>query len=190
MSILDALQSAADTVPLLLQPVIVAAAGAIPFVDAELATVIGVLAGLPPLVAGSTAAAGNLLSVAAVVVFGERVRAVWRARRAARRELADADARSETSAASPGAGSDSARDDDRVESSSRRRFRGYLERFGVPVACLLGPLALPAQFTSMILVGAGVPRRRILIWQAVSIVLWTTAICLAATGALAVLGGG
>jgi hypothetical protein len=56
----------------------------------------------------------------------------------------------------------------------RLRFERFLDRFGVPGASLLGPLALPTQFTSTILVAAGVPARRVIFWQAIAIVLWTT----------------
>jgi hypothetical protein len=49
-------------------------------------------------------------------------------------------------------------------------------RFGVPGASLLGPLAIPTQFTAAILVAGGSPRRWVLLWQAVSIALWTTVI--------------
>ncbi|MGW5083361.1 hypothetical protein, partial [Micromonospora echinospora] len=47
-------------------------------------------------------------------------------------------------------------------------------RFGVPGASILGPLAIPTQITSAILVGGGTPRRWVLLWQAISIVIWTT----------------
>ena len=50
----------------------------------------------------------------------------------------------------------------------------WLVRFGVPGAILLGPLAIPPQLTSAILVAGGTPRGRVLRWQAVAIVAWTT----------------
>jgi hypothetical protein len=60
------------------------------------------------------------------------------------------------------------------ESKGRQRFKRWLVRFGVPGASLLGPLAIPAHFTSAILVAGGTPRGRVLRWQAVAIVFWTT----------------
>ncbi len=44
----------------------------------------------------------------------------------------------------------------------------------MPGASILGPLAIPTQFTSAILVASGTPRRWVLLWQAVAIVIWTT----------------
>ena len=47
---------------------------------------------------------------------------------------------------------------------------------------LLGPLLLPTQFTATMLAAIGVGKARILIWQAVAIVGWTTALSLLASG--------
>ena len=60
------------------------------------------------------------------------------------------------------------------ESKGRLRFKKWLVRFGVPGASILGPLAIPTQFTAAMLVAAGTPRGWVLLWQAVAIVLWTT----------------
>ncbi|MFD6771300.1 hypothetical protein ACFWC6_34385, partial [Micromonospora chalcea] len=70
------------------------------------------------------------------------------------------------------------------ESKGRRRFNRWLVRFGVPGASILGPLAIPTQITSAILVGGGTPRRWVLLWQAISIVIWTTVGTVAAWAAL------
>jgi len=59
----------------------------------------------------------------------------------------------------------------------------------VPGASLLGPLALPTQFTSAALVSAGVSKGWILVWQAIAICLWTTITTLIATGVLALVAG-
>lgn len=165
MNIIEGLQDLMSHVPLLVQPLIVALAAAIPFVEGELASVLGVWAGLNPFVAFLAAAAGNFLSVFVVVVFGARIRAAVTTRRARRRELVPAGA---------GAGIEPAHPEEpKPESKGRQRFRRFLVRFGVPGASLLGPLALPTQFTSAMLVAAGVSKRWILLWQAAAIILWT-----------------
>ena len=74
------------------------------------------------------------------------------------------------------------------QSKGRQRFARWLDRFGVPGASLLGPLALPTQFTSATLVASGVSVPRVLVWQAAAIVLWTTIATLSAIGALALSG--
>jgi hypothetical protein len=138
-------------VPEIFQPIIVMLAGAVPFVEGEGAGAIGVVGGIHPVVAGLAAATGNFLSVLAVVLLSSQVRTVAMAGRAPRAELP----------AEP-------------ESKGRRRFRRWVVRFGVPGASILGPLAIPTQITSAMLVAAGTPRGRVLLWQAVAIVVWTT----------------
>ena len=56
-----------------------------------------------------------------------------------------------------------------------------------PGASLLGPLAIPTQSVSAVLVAGGVPRRRVLLWQAVAIAVWTTIAAVAAVSAWAAL---
>ena len=75
------------------------------------------------------------------------------------------------------------------ESKGRVKFKKFLTRFGVPGASLLGPLAIPTQITSTILVSAGVKTSWILLWQGIAIIAWTTLTTLIATGSLALLTG-
>lgn len=157
-------------------------AAAIPFVEGELASVLGVCAGLNPLVAFGAAVAGNILSVFVVVVFGARIRAAVIARRARRRATALVGA--------GGTGAEvAAPDQPAEESKGRRRFRRLLVRFGVPGASILGPLALPTQLTSAMLVASGVSKSWVLLWQAVAIVLRTGLTTAVATGVLALVVG-
>jgi len=147
-------QGLVDQVPELLQPFIVAAAGAIPFIEGEGGAIIGVVGGLNPIVAGIAAAAGNFLAVFLVVLItsGARGAIVNRAGR---------DEREAAKALKP-------------ESKGRAKFQRWLVRFGVPGASVLGPLAIPTHFTAATLVAAGISRSRILFWQAIAIVIWTT----------------
>ena len=140
-------------VPELIQPFIVVLAAAVPFIEGEGASIIGIIGGIHPVIAGIAAAAGNFLSVLAVVLLGSRVRVAAGARRS---------------------GGGGLPDEAQQESKGRRRFRTWLVRFGVPGASILGPLAIPTQFTSAILVASGTPRSWVLLWQAVAIALWTT----------------
>lgn len=153
-------------VPEAVQPIIVMLAAAIPFVEGEGAAVIGVLGGIHPVVAGVTAAAGNFLSVLAVVLLSSRVRTAAMAGRAPQVELPT-----------------------EPESKGRRRFRRWVVRFGVPGASILGPLAIPTQFTSAMLVAAGTPRGWVLLWQAVAIALWTTLATVVTWGVLTAVAG-
>jgi uncharacterized membrane protein len=217
-------QDLVGQVPDLLQPFIVAAAGAVPFIEGEVAAMIGVIGGLPPLVAALAAAAGNLLSVVLVVLLSSRIRAAAVTRRERRRggsaplgtaaAVADGTRAGTTSAAPSAAspevglagampaaatGSESVRtgtltvaaapDEDRAakkESKGRQKLNRWLVRFGVPGASLLAPLALPTQITAATLVASGIDKRRVILWQAIAIVLWTTVATVSAVGLLAV----
>ncbi|WP_449407077.1 small multidrug efflux protein [Microbacterium maritypicum] len=190
MNVFEFLQNLMSEVPLLVQPVIVALAAAIPFVEGELASVLGVWAGLNPVVAALAAIAGNFLSVLVVVVFGARIRATVVDRRAHRRQTvavgAESAGRVSTGAVDAGTEADAGAVPD---SKGVARFKRFLVRFGVPGASILGPLALPTQFTSAVLVSTGVSKRWVLLWQAVAIVAWTTVTTLIATGVLSLVTG-
>jgi hypothetical protein len=151
------------------QPLIVALAGAVPFVEGELATMVGVLGGLNPIVAGIAAAGGNFLCVFLIVTLSSRVRTATLARRE-RRETVGV---SVSPTASSGAAAEEAPVKEKPESKGKERFRRYLNRYGVPGASLLGPLAMPTQFTAALLVAGGVSKPWVLLWQGIAITLWT-----------------
>ena len=148
-------------VPEFVQPLIIVAAGAVPFVEGEVAAVIGVVGGLHPLAAGLAAATGNFLCVVLVVLLGAHARSAI-------------------------VGRVGASNTEKRRSKGRERFQRWFVRFGVPGASLLGPLAIPTQFTAATLVASGVPKGRIILWQAIAIVLWTALATASITGAIAI----
>jgi hypothetical protein len=156
-------------VPDVVQPLIIALAGAVPFVEGELATTVGVLGGLNPVVAGIAAAGGNFLCVLLIVTLSSRVRTATLARRARREAvrvpMSPAEGAGDTVGEQP--------TNVKPESKGRERFRRYLTRFGVPGASLLGPLAMPTQFTAALLVAGGVSKPWVLLWQGIAIIAWT-----------------
>ncbi len=173
-------------VPELLQPVIVLLAGAVPFIEGEGAAGIGIIGGIHPVIAGIAGALGNFLAVVIVVWVADRTR---RAVIGRRREV-----RAVAMAGAPEGGSapvlpDTFVDEPKAESKGRRRFLRWLDRFGVPGASILGPLAIPTHITSALLVSVGVSRGRVIFWQGVAIVLWTVLIVVLAWLALNALVG-
>ena len=74
------------------------------------------------------------------------------------------------------------------EKKGQQRLKRWLVKFGVPGASLLAPLVLPTMFTAATLVGTGVPKSWVMLWQVIAIVLWTTAVTVVATGVLSVVG--
>jgi len=180
-------QNLVAQVPEIIQPFIVMLAGAVPFIEGEVASMIGIVGGLNPIVAALAAAAGNFISVALVVSLTSRARMAVVNRR-----------RSRVAAMSGAPGAPTSWDEKpafeqaapaKPESKGRLRFKGWLVRFGVPGASILGPLAIPTQITASILVGGGTPRAWVLLWQAVAIVLWTTVSTISVWAALTFLVG-
>jgi hypothetical protein len=191
-------QNLVSEVPELLQPLIVMLAGAIPFVEGEIASMIGVIGGVNPIVAAIAGASGNFLCVVVVVLVSSRARSAVVSRRTARASAKAAKTHSalttrlaqtvQTAGGTSTAGvpttsiatidvadldADSPGPEKPV-SKGRQRFNTWLVRFGVPGASILGPLAIPTQITSAILVAGGTPKGWILLWQAIAIVFWTT----------------
>ncbi|MCL3861774.1 hypothetical protein [Actinotalea sp. K2] len=68
-------------------------------------------------------------------------------------------------------------------SPRRQRLRRSFDRYGVAGVSLLGQTVLPSQITSAALVSFGAPKRTVIVWQVVSIVLWGVVF-----GVLALLG--
>ncbi|KTR94261.1 small multidrug efflux protein [Microbacterium testaceum] len=144
-------------VPDLVQPLVVALAGAVPFIEGEGAAAIGIIGGIPPVFAALAGAVGNLICVAIVVLATSRVRtAVTTHRGGAEKPV----------------------------TARREKFERAYHRYGTPGVSLLGPLLLPTQFTAAALTSTGVPPMRVLAWQAAAIVLWTTVITLLITGVI------
>lgn len=182
--------------PEFVQPLLVAAIGMIPYVEGEGSAALGILVGINPLVAAIAGAAGNILSVVLVVVFGARARDAVVARRARKAEPvrvgagSGGDPADSAGAAEPVGPADPA---DPAEKPSRtakgrRRLSAWLVRFGVPGASLIAPLALPTQLTAAFFVASGVRKGWVILWQVVAIVLWTGLVAAAALGLVTVLG--
>lgn len=77
----------------------------------------------------------------------------------------------------------------RGESSARtKKVMSYVDRFGVPVASLLGPVVLATSISTFIMISAGLHRRTVIIWQAIAVVAWGVAFAAIATGVIAIAG--
>src|SRR6478736_6813410 len=74
-------QNLVAEVPDLVQPLVVALAGAVPFIEGEGAAGIGIIGGIHPIVAALAAAIGNVICVAIVILATARVRTAVTTRR-------------------------------------------------------------------------------------------------------------
>lgn len=181
MNLIDTFQDLVSRVPELLQPLIVALAGAVPFVEGEGAATIGIVGGIHPVLAVVAAIVGNFVCVALLVLLGSGARraVVTRRRRSSLVPVGSPGA--SESALEPDPEPAAAVEGDRA-SARRAKFQRAFERYGVPGVSLLGPLLLPTQFTATMLAAAGVGKARILVWQAVAITGWTIIIAVLVSG--------
>ena len=118
----------------------------IPFIESYLGSFLGVVLRVPPIVAVAAAVIGNAICTFLLIAGADRARTAVRNGRA-RPEVEE-------------------------PSKRRRKIATYLERFGVPGVSLLGPLALPSQFTAPTLVALGASARSVYVWMGISIVAW------------------
>ncbi|PSL37321.1 hypothetical protein CLV49_0928 [Labedella gwakjiensis] len=174
MNLIDTFQDLVAQVPEFLQPLIVALAGAVPFIEGEGAASIGIIGGIHPVVAAIAGIVGNFVCVALLVLLGAGARdAVVSRRRAQLKARESVVVGGGDGAGSPVDPTDAVMP---VEETTPRKakFQRAFERYGVPGVSLLGPLLLPTHFTATMLAAAGVDKARILLWQGVAIVAWTT----------------
>ncbi|WP_226531868.1 small multidrug efflux protein [Microbacterium paraoxydans] len=177
MNLIETFQNLVAQVPEFVQPLIVALAGAIPFIEGEGAVSIGILGGIPPVVAAIAAMVGNFLCVAVLVLASSGARQAVVNRSRARTAALAGGGTTETAAVVEAA--DSGRG-----SARKEKFQRAFERYGVPGVSLLGPLLLPTQFTATMLAASGIGKARILFWQAIAIIGWTTVVAVIVGGAV------
>lgn len=168
MNLIEIFQNWVAQVPDLLQPLIVALAGAIPFIEGEGAASIGIIGGIHPVIAAVAAIVGNFLCVAVLVLASSGARsAIVNRTRNGEAALAAGGTATETAVQTAETSRKAAR---------REKFQRAFERYGVPGVSLLGPLLLPTHFTATMLAAAGVNKARVLFWQALAIIGWTTVV--------------
>ncbi len=159
----NGIQSTLSDLVLGLDPVLqflaVMAIGLVPFLESYVGALVGTVTGVPVVLATGAAIAGNLVAVVVAVAAGTSVRRRWQARR-----------------------------EQRPVSPRREKIVQRVDRFGVPVASLLAPTVFAISLTAFVMVTAGLDRRQVLAWQAVSVVVWGILFALIGTGVLATLG--
>lgn len=193
LNIIDIFRDSFAQFPEVLQPLVIAAAAAVPFIEGEGAAVIGVLGGVHPAAAISAAILGNFICVTILTYASAH------ARDSATKSLASRRANSRETDEDRDAVLDCALDpaealetevlESKRSAEERRaarwvKFRRAFERYGVPGVSLLGPLLMPNQFTAAMLAASGIRRVRVLFWQALSIIGWTVTIGLLGTGVI------
>lgn len=143
----EALQEFTTSLPMWARWAGIILISALPFVESYFGSVIGIVAGVHPVVAIPAAIVGNVLSMLALVYGAHTIRAWVTARK-------PSDTRK------------------RADAPKRARLRRAFDRWGVPGVSLLGQTVLPSQITSMAMVSFGASRNAVAVWQIVSIIVW------------------
>lgn len=156
---IESLQSFTASLPEFFQWVGVFLAAAIPFVESYFGSVIGIIAGVNPIVAILAAIIGNIVSMTLFVLFAHGVREKATASRA-----------------------------DLPLSPRREKLRARFDRYGVPGVSLAGQIILPSQITSAAMVSFGASKNAVILWQIISITLWGAVFGVLATLGVTFLG--
>lgn len=173
MNLIESFQNLIAQVPEFVQPLIVALAGAVPFIEGEGASTIGVIAGIHPVISAISAIVGNFVCVTVLVLLAANARRAI-ANRARSRQLVSAGGTFESDAVGTAEGLVAEEGESARSAARKEKFQRAFVRYGVPGVSLLGPLLLPTQFTATMLAGIGIRTSRILFWQGVAIVGWTS----------------
>ena len=96
-------QELVGQVPEAVQPLVIALAGAVPFIEGEGSAALGIIGGVHPVVAALAGIVGNLVCVVVVVLLGSRIREALVRRRAGRGVQAAGASRAGSSGAGEGA---------------------------------------------------------------------------------------
>ena len=154
-----------DGLPVTLQWLGLILISAIPFIESYGGGFIGVLAGMPVWAAIISAVIGNALAVAMMVYGAHWIRTQVLTRRKPKalneRQL-----------------------------KRRDKAKKLFDKFGVPGVSLLGPMALPSQFTAPLMASFGANRHLIMLWMTVSIIVWGVGFVLLGIGFLNLIAGG
>jgi len=180
--------------------------GAIPWLEAIIVIPAGILAGGPPVAVVALAVIGNLLTVWLTAVFGERLRAWWGRRRAARRADAASSAAASSAASDAGEGGGAGEGDPGQgdagqgdagqggdDQRSRRRagrIKSVMTRWGMPGLAVLGPLGLGTQLLALAAVAAGVSSRVAFAWVGAGTVAWSVVAAVLTTAGASFFGVG
>lgn len=142
--------------------------GALPWLEAVVVIPAGILAGLPLVPVIAVGASGNLLTVALAAFAGEEIRRRWRAWRSRR----------------------GSREPSERSRRNRARIQRLLERGGLPLLALVGPIGIGTQVSALMAVAGGSSALRAFTWIAAGTVAWCILAGIAAARGVALLGMG
>jgi uncharacterized membrane protein len=158
-SFVGRLRNWTDELPEALQWLGIIAISAIPVVESFFGAFIGVIIGMPLWMALVAAIIGNMLCLAVLIYGAHWIRSTVM-RRKQPKDLSNS------------------------QRKRRAKAQRLFDKFGIPGVSLLGPLALPSQFTAPLMVSFGANRNLVMIWMFVSVTVWGAGFALLGVGVL------
>ncbi|HJB11703.1 MAG TPA: small multi-drug export protein [Candidatus Brachybacterium merdavium] len=151
--------------------------GAIPWLEAVVVIPAGIIAGLPVAPVILAGAAGNLLTVAVAAFAWEWVRQKWSAWRRRRRQAT-------------GKADDPEAEARRAATAQKRRSRveRIMNRGGLPLLALVGPLGVGTQLSAIVAVAAGARAWPAFLWIGGATLGWCIVAGVAAVQGIELLG--
>lgn len=153
--------------------------GALPWLEAVVVIPAGILAGLPALPVIVAGAVGNLITVGIAAYGGEWLIGKWSDWRRRRKAASGEGNNSEAEAALA-----------RRSAKNRARIERLMNRGGLPLLALVGPLGLGTQVSAVVAVSTGVRATVSLIWIGAGTVVWCVIAGMAAVTGFQFLGIG
>ena len=119
----------------------------VPFIEGYFAVPAGIAIGFSAVLTIAAAIVGNWISVIVVILASDRVKQWLQGRK-----------KSKSS----------------EEKQNKRLERGQklFHKYGVPGVSLLGPLLVGDHIAALVCIASGAPRKSVIIWQTVAIVVW------------------
>lgn len=149
--------------------------GATPWLEAPIVIPAGLIAGLPAAPVLLAAIIGNLLTVGIAAYFGEAMRSWFSRRRERRRRELDVEAEAHR----------------RAKAEKRRaRIEKVMDRGGLPLLALVGPVGLGTQVSAVVAVALGVRATSSFLWVSAGTVLWCVVAAYATSAGVEILGFG
>lgn len=149
--------------------------GATPWLEAPIVIPAGLIAGLPTVPVLLAAIIGNLLTVGIAAYFGEAMRSWFSRRRERRRRQLDVEAEAHR----------------RAKALKRRaRIEKVMDRGGLPLLALVGPVGLGTQVSAVVAVALGVRATSSFLWVSAGTVLWCVVVAYATSAGVEILGFG
>lgn len=135
--------------------------GALPWLEAVVVVPAGIVAGLPAVPVVMAGAVGNLITVGLAAYAGEWIIGKWTAWRRRRQ-----------AAAGTGHNPDTATSRAKKSGKNRARIERLMNRGGLPLLALVGPLGLGTQISAVVAVATGVRATSSFLWIGAGTLAW------------------